>query len=691
MTLSFRKPLAGLGILVTRPADQAEGLCHLIEQAGGTALRFPLLEIHPSKRAGEGVARLRRPQDWDWFIFVSANAVRQAQEHDALPRREPGNFPRLAAIGAATAEALAAAGAAVDLVPESEFNSEALLAMPELQEVAGRRILIVRGEGGRETLKEELVNRGASVEYAELYRREPSTADVEPLLRAWQAGQIQVLTLTSGAALDHLHRLIPAEYRELVLKTPLVVLSERLRRRALALGFAQVAVTTSASDRGLLETLSEKAGAWRSTREMSNDGDTPLLDDAREETHVSGPPADPSEPPPHPQSTSETVAKVKPARKSRLLAWIGYATLSAILLLATAGYFLLQELRSKQEGLGGELSKGDQHMLELSHQISGLQAQVASLHSQIAALQTEISTEDNKLERMLGEQSQAFGEKLNLTRTALEESIQRIQRQLNRTRGDLLIADAEYLLSVANQKLHLIGDVKAALAAMQAADQRLLESGDPSVFKIREALATEINQIEDFQAPDVVGLSARLLAIESKVRDLPLFLPHAEKAKESAEPGKSRSPESGDMLDSTLQQLKDLVTVRRTDRPVQAVLTPEEVAGLREILLLKLEMARASLLRGDDELYRTNLASARAWIDEHFDREAASVKDIVAELEALSGVRLRVPFPDISTSLSLLRNIEKLRLETEEKAPAGVEGAKSHIGQPSAGTTGDTP
>jgi uroporphyrinogen-III synthase/uncharacterized protein HemX len=691
MTLSPQKPLAGLDILVTRPSDQAEGLCRLIEQAGGRALRFPLLDILPSERADAGVARLRRTQDWDWLIFLSANAVRQAQELSALPRREPGNTPRVAAIGAATAEALAAAGVTADLIPEPEFNSEALLTMPELQEVAGRRILIVRGEGGRETLKDELVKRGAIVQCAELYRREPRVADMGPLLRAWQAGQIQVLTLTSGAALDHLYRLIPAEYRELVLRTPLVVLSERLRQRALALGFTQVAVTNSASDRGLLETLSERATAWRSKREISTNGDTPLLDDAREETHVSGPPADPSEPPPRPQPASEVATKVPPPRRSRLLAWIGYSTLAALLLLATAGYFLLQELRSKQEGLGGELSKGDQHMLELSHQISGLQAQVASLHSQIAALQTEISTEDNKLERMLGEQSQAFGEKLNLTRKALEESVQRIQRQLNRTRGDLLIADAEYLLSVANQKLHLIGDVKAALAAMQAADQRLLESGDPSVFKIREALATEINQIEDFQAPDVVGLSARLLAIESKVRDLPLFLPHAEKTKEPAEPEKPRSPESGDMLDSTLQQLKDLVTVRRTDRPVQAVLTPEEVAGLREILLLKLEMARASLLRGDDELYRTNLESARAWVEEHFDRDAASVKDIAAELQALSGVRLRVPFPDISTSLSLLRNIEKLRLETEEKAPAGGEGTDSQVGQPNAGTTGDTP
>ncbi|MEW6039075.1 MAG: uroporphyrinogen-III C-methyltransferase [Pseudomonadota bacterium] len=380
------------------------------------------------------------------------------------------------------------------------------------------------------------------------------------------------------------------------------------------------------------------------------------------------------EDPQHPKAKAAPSAPAQPPRKARVVAWLGYSMLAAILLLATAGYFLIQELRSKQEGLGGELNKGDLHVLELSRQISSLQTQLATLHSQFATLQGQLGTEDSKLERLLGEQSTDFGQKLEDTRKELAQSIQAIQRQLSRTHSDVLIADAEYLLSIANQKLHLSGDVKSVLEAMQAADQRLHDSGDPGVFKVREALAEEIDRLEAFQAPDVVGLSARLLAIEAKTRELPLFLPHPDMSKEPRETPKAKSPEAeaGDDASSPLEQLKELVTVRRVDRPVHAVLTPQEAAGLREILLLKLEMTRASLLRGDDALFHSNLESANAWLNENFDRDSSAFKDIAGDLKAMAGVQLKASFPDISRSLALLRNIEKLRLEADAVSPAST-------------------
>jgi uncharacterized protein HemX len=386
-----------------------------------------------------------------------------------------------------------------------------------------------------------------------------------------------------------------------------------------------------------------------------------LTEEEKRMTYAPGQPAAPHHP-------------AQPPRKSRWVAWLGYSMLAAILLLATAGYFLLQELRSKQEGLGGELNKGDLHVLELSRQVSGLQTQLATLHSQLATLQAQLGAEDSKLERALGEQAANFGQKLQDTRKELAQSIQGIQRQLSRIHSDVLIADAEYLLSVANQKLHLTGDVKSVLEAMQAADQRLREAGDPSVFKVREALAEEIDRLEAFQAPDVVGLSARLLAIEAKTRELPLFLPHPDMAKEPRETPKAKAAEAqaGNAADSPLEQLKELVTVRRADRPLHAVLTPQEAFGLREILLLKLEMTRASLLRGDDALFHGNLESATAWLNENFDRESSAFKDIAGDLKAMAGVQLKTAFPDISGSLALLRHIEKLRLEADAVPPPGA-------------------
>lgn len=652
-------------VLVTRPKNQAEPLCRLIEAEGGTAVRLPLIDIQPSVHAADGASHLQRVSEWEWWIFVSANAVNQARALGALPAAlEADRAPRIAAVGKATADALADAGVAVDLTPEPQSNSEGLLAMPAMQHVAGQRILIVRGEGGRELLKQQLAERGALVQYAELYRREPISGGADSLIAALREGTLDILSVTSGEALDHLYHLVPLEQRERLAGTPLVVLSERLKSQAESLGFRHVSVADTASDPAVLQALTDVAAHLTSLRPTPNDGDKPLAEDAKEMT---APPEQPAAADSPHRKGKAASAPQQPPRKSRFVAWIGYLILIAILLAATAAYFILQELRSKQEGLGGELNKGDLHVLELTRQVSSLQTQLATLHTQFATLQAQLGTEDSKLERVLGEQSADFGEKLKDTRGELEQSIQAIQRQLSRTHGDILIADAEYLLGIANQKLHLVGDVKSVLEAMQAADQRLHDSGDPGVFKVREALADEINQLEAFHAPDVIGLSAKLLAVEAKARELPLFLPHSDMSKEPRETPKTKTPpaDSDKAADSALEQLKGLVTVRRSDRPVQAVLTPEEAAGLREILLLKLEMARASLLRGDDALFRGNLESASAWLSENFDRESPAFKDIAGDLKAMADAQLKASFPDISKSLTLLRNIEKLRLGAE--------------------------
>jgi uroporphyrin-III C-methyltransferase len=363
-----------------------------------------------------------------------------------------------------------------------------------------------------------------------------------------------------------------------------------------------------------------------------------------------------------------------PARPRTRGAWLGYLTLSVVILLAVGGFLLLQAFRSE---LGGELDQESQQVIELTRQFGNLQHQLATLHNQVAALQSQLTTEDSKVERILGEQSSTFGERLELTKSELTKSVEQIQRQLSRTRGDVLIADAEYLLSVANQKLHLVGDVKAVLAAMEAADQRLHDSGDPGVFPVREALAEEIDLLKKMNPPDLVGLSARILALENKIRNLPLRLPHAAADHKQAPPaGAARVPEpppadseEPSVLDSALENLRDFVTVRRTDKPIQAILLPEEVEGLRQILLLKLEMARASLLRGDEGMYNANLLSARDFVQQHFDGQAEPTRELLQELGTLSEQKIRVPMPDVSKSLTLIRNIEHLRLEAEHPNP----------------------
>ncbi|MDD1648838.1 MAG: fused uroporphyrinogen-III synthase HemD/membrane protein HemX [Methylococcaceae bacterium] len=717
MKVNALRPLTGFTVLVTRPAGQAGGLCELITEAGGEAIQAPLLSIEPIEDPSAALALLNPSIAWDWLIFVSANAVRFAAALGGWTWRDAGNS-RIAAVGEATAAALAAAGFQVDLVPDPPFDSESLLADPRLAGVQGQRLLIVRGEGGREHLADVLRERGAEVGYAEVYRRVPvPAAQFLPVLAGWPEIRHDAVVITSGEALHRLTELLRESGLDSLPRPPLVVPGERLASIAREQGWRLVLVAEHAGGEAIVQTLKQLAHARKTgqgpvalltrTAIAANtpvplaapliqpyqehpvasvqapdvtadqpiiEGDTPLTSQEKDMPLAHEPDLDTETKIPTAEAGTSTSPPVK---KGRSLAWVGYMILLGVVALAVGGWFLLQELRSRQEGLGGQMSDKSQQVQEVTHQLTSVQSELAALHSQLATVQSQLSSDDAQLQRLLAEQGDQFEAKLGATRAELTTTIQQIQRQLNQTRGDVLIADAEYLLDVANQKLHLVGDVKSVLAAMEAADQRLHASADPAVFKVREVLAGEIAAIRAMSAPDVVGVSSRLIALEKKVPGLPLVLPHAgtvkehEKLKEQAD---AQAPEEkGDALDSTLRSFKDLVTVRRTDRPIEAVLAPEQAEALRQLLLLKLETTRAALLRNDEQLYRDSLSSAMEWVGQHFDGTATETRAVLDELKALAERSLSVTYPDISKSMVLLQNIEKLRLEAEDAALRGKQ------------------
>lgn len=245
-------PLAGMRVLVTRPVEQANGLCGMIETAGGVALRLPMLEIVALESAD--AALLGQPGAWDWWIFVSANAVRHACPRiDRVGLRQAGT--RVAAVGEATARALVDNGIRVDLIPEPQFNSEALLAMPTMADVAGKRILIVRGQGGREHLATILRERGAAIRYAEVYRRICPAGDHAGWIERWRNGGIDAATLTSGEALSHLMAWLGPHAAEFAANIPLVTLGARVAELARQQGWQRVTATETASDQAIVDAL----------------------------------------------------------------------------------------------------------------------------------------------------------------------------------------------------------------------------------------------------------------------------------------------------------------------------------------------------------------------------------------------------------------------------------------------------
>jgi uroporphyrinogen-III synthase len=267
------QPLAGRTVLVTRPAQQAAALAQAIRTAGGEAFEFPALDIEavPPAALCEPLAHLAAA---DIAIFISPNAA----QFGMAAIRAGGALPhaiRVFAVGPGTARALEAQGVGDTVTPGEpplpnplpqageganvmptpiNHDSEALLALPQLQEVAGKRVVIVRGVGGRALLADTLAARGAVVHFMECYRRVRPQADAAPLLARWQAGGIDAVTVTSAETLHNLAALLGEAGAPLLAATPLFAPHEKIAEAARRFGIAHV-IATPGGDAGLVDGL----------------------------------------------------------------------------------------------------------------------------------------------------------------------------------------------------------------------------------------------------------------------------------------------------------------------------------------------------------------------------------------------------------------------------------------------------
>jgi len=241
--------LDGLKILVTRPRDQAVQLAQKIVQAGGVPLLYPLLEITPVEDRTQLLKQISRLQEFELVIFISPNAVQYGMAAIGARGLPPGL--KIAAVGSASATKLQALGVSQVIVPVERSDSEGLLLMPQLQQIAGWRVMIFRGDGGRELLGDVLKDRGALVEYATCYLRCKPQWDVARLLNA------DLITVTSSEALGYLQQMISNDQKISaagIYALPLFVPHARIAGLARQQGWMHVHLTAG-GDEGLLSGL----------------------------------------------------------------------------------------------------------------------------------------------------------------------------------------------------------------------------------------------------------------------------------------------------------------------------------------------------------------------------------------------------------------------------------------------------
>ena len=249
-----RPPLAGVGVVVTRPARQSARLAQRLAALGAHAIVWPAVTILPPRDAAALARAHARLAEYDLAVFVSPNAVEFGAPD---PRRWPPGLP-IFTPGVGSAEAVEAVGLPEATVPVSSFDSAGLLALPQLHDVAGKRVVVFRGEDGRGELGDALRARGAVVDYVACYRREAPAGPADGLVACLARGEAHALSLTSVEGLAHLIRAVgPAAARLRALRT--FAPHQRIAAAARAAGLD--VQETPPGDGGLVAALLEWFGA----------------------------------------------------------------------------------------------------------------------------------------------------------------------------------------------------------------------------------------------------------------------------------------------------------------------------------------------------------------------------------------------------------------------------------------------
>ncbi|CAK9886426.1 MAG: Uroporphyrinogen-III synthase [Candidatus Erwinia impunctatus] len=245
-----------MSILVTRPEPAASDIVRRLRSLGKTAWAMPLIEFAPGEELPSLAEALSTLRAGDLLFALSQHAIHYAQpvlQH--AKRRWPENI-RYYAVGRRTALALHSVCREPVLSPPDRETSEGLLQLPELQDISGRRVLILRGNGGRELLAETLQQRGADVKFIECYQRQQKYYDGIQEYHRCRGRNISTLVVTSGEMLEQLYFLFSAEaHATWLLQCNLLVVSERLAEQARKFGWQHITIASNANNDALLHAL----------------------------------------------------------------------------------------------------------------------------------------------------------------------------------------------------------------------------------------------------------------------------------------------------------------------------------------------------------------------------------------------------------------------------------------------------
>ncbi len=325
-------------------------------------------------------------------------------------------------------------------------------------------------------------------------------------------------------------------------------------------------------------------------------------------------------------------------------------------------------------GVGVSWFKNEQQLLNQTQSIN-------SLKNKIDALQQAQQVNKNI--------SATMQASLNKQQQEISKQLEKITEKLGRNRHDWAVSEIRYTLRQANMRLQLFKDKTTALVALQLADSQLAKLGDPALYKLRGVVNKEIAALRVVKEIDLEGISLRLTALTEQVKNLEVSV--TQRSKQNKPANIPLVSDAGNLeqwqkhADAIWEELKTLVTIRRTDKKILPLLSEQESKQLRQALSLKIEIARLALLQQNTTLFRSSLQAATNWLKEYFNADQSAVMSITKELNNLMSVQLEPVYPDISGSLSMLEQsqvgsavkVRPVAVKKIEKKPAPKPKLKS--------------
>ena len=691
-------PLTPLTVVITRPAGQSAELAAQLAARGMRAFDFPLIAIEPVRDDAPLRAALGALERYALVVFVSPNAVERALAvYASISSIWPPALP-VAVVGPASVAALARhdiaapthrvispAGAA-DEEP-LRFDSESLYAALEAQlgegAFDGKRVLIVRGDGGREWLSERLREAGADVEAVAAYRRvvpEPPVAawsEVHALLagapHAWLITSSEGVRNLAELARDHL---TAGEITELH-HAPFVVPHPRIGETARGMGFDRITVS-GAGDERIVETLAglavsvpnsaahlaahqavhsdvqpvQKTSASRPAQARmtdSNNSSNAAQSGAASAGGASGTSGTSGTSSTRPAWATQSSTSAHPGGRrgaSPALLWLVVVLVAAGA--GVGGYALNRKLDRIDQQLAQRQQAADQQTVALRARAD-----------QAIALAQQLDKDNAELEGKIADAQTS------------QQALAQQYADLTKTRDDWTLAEVGQMLSSASEQLQLTGNTQLALFALQSADARLAASDNPQAVMVRKAIAQDMVKLQAAPSTDLTGLAIKLDTAISQIDSLPLagesIVAHT--SVQSAAPASIAQTAAANneprwkawwhtIAAGIGQQIASLVEVRRIDNADAMLTSPDQGYFVRENVKLRLLSARLSLLSRNQDMLKSDLAAADAALARYFDsssKDTGAVREIIKQVSEGSTA---VALPNLDTSLQAIHQYQ---------------------------------